>query len=339
VSGLEVSAAIGTLIVQVAQTRGVDPKALAAATGFDPALGRDPDARIPLALETKLWDEASRRSGDDAFGLHAAELLRPGAFDVLDYAVRTAPDLRTALERLARYNRLVHDAAVFRIGAPRDGLVRVEHGFRTGAARPGRHASEFTIASLITIGSQIAQAPIRAHAVAFHHGRPSEAVVAEHRRFFGLEPRFAESMNAIVFDVATLERPVPAADPALSRIVERHAEGLLAARPEPQSAVADRVRSALTPLLASGDASLKTVAAKLKMNTRTLQRKLADEGVTFDAIVDELRRDLAERYLADPRIAISEVAYLLGFSEPSPFHRAFKRWTGMSPSEARGRAA
>ncbi|MBK6533536.1 MAG: helix-turn-helix transcriptional regulator [Deltaproteobacteria bacterium] len=81
--------------------------------------------------------------------------------------------------------------------------------------------------------------------------------------------------------------------------------------------------------------TLKRVAAQLRMSERSLQRRLADEGESFDAIVDALRRDLALRYLADPKIAVAEVAYLLGYSEPSPFHRAFKRWTGRTPAEAR----
>jgi AraC-like DNA-binding protein len=91
--------------------------------------------------------------------------------------------------------------------------------------------------------------------------------------------------------------------------------------------------------LGEGDATLAGVAKALKMSERSLQRRLADEGATFDALLDDVRRQLSLRYLADPAIAVSEVAYLLGYSEPSPFHRAFKRWTGTTPTEARRTSA
>jgi len=110
---ITVSARTGAVIVRAAAAMGVSPGALRDLTGFDAASAADPDARISLELEAQLWDAAARISGDPLFGLHAAELLEPGAFDVLEYAARTAPTLREALGRLARYNRIEHDAAVF----------------------------------------------------------------------------------------------------------------------------------------------------------------------------------------------------------------------------------
>lgn len=334
---IEVSAVIGAMIVQAAAAQGVDAAELARGVGFDPSRAVDIDARIPLELEERLWDEAARRTSDEAFGLHAAERVKPGAFDVLDYAVRAAPTLRASLERLVRYNRLVHDAAVFTL-VPRGDAVCVEHAFRTAEA-PCRHAAEFTLASLVVVAAQTTGSVLRPRAVDFRHGRPSDAVVAEHRRIFGLEPRFAQRVNALELDRASLDRALQTADPALSRVIERHAEALLAARPAKTESAADRVRRVLSATLGEGDATLSAVAAKLKTSERTLQRKLEAEGVTFDALLEELRRDLALAYLKDPRIAVAEVAYLLGYSEPSPFHRAFKRWTGLTPTEARHRAA
>jgi AraC-like DNA-binding protein len=127
------------------------------------------------------------------------------------------------------------------------------------------------------------------------------------------------------------------ADPLLSRVVLRHAEALLAERPAAAETTAGSVRRILTRLLGDDEAgcSLAAVSTSLHMSERSLQRRLADEGVTFDALLDELRRELALRYLADEKVAIAEIAYLLGYSEPSAFHRAFKRWTGTTPAEAR----
>jgi AraC-like DNA-binding protein len=339
VATIEVSAGIGALVVHLAAAKGVAPALVKELTGFDPAIAADPDARIPIALEQRLWDEAARLTSDDAFGLHAAELVRPGAFDVLDYAVRTAPTLRAALQRLVRYNRLLHDVAEFTL-IERDDVTRIEHGFRTGRVVQSRHGAEFTIAAVVVIGSQIGSSAIRPRAIDFRHARPSsERAMAEHVRVFGIEPRFAQPMNACELDRASLDQTCAAADPMLSRVIERHAEALLASRPDPRKTTADRVRAVLGSVLGRGEASLSAIAVTLKTSERTLQRKLAAEGLTFDGLLDDLRRDLALRYLADPKIAIAEIAYLLGYSEPSPFHRAFKRWTGMSPAEARRRAA
>lgn len=330
-----VSARIGALIVHAAESAGVDAVRFAAEMGFDPAVVRDPDARIPLELEERLWDEAARRSGVDSFGLRAAQSMRPGAFDVLDYAVRTAPTLRAALERLARYNRLVHDVARFTL-VDREATVRVEHRFSRPGLQPCRQASEFTIASIVAFGSALTAKPVRPLTVEFIHEAPSSS--SAHRMLFGLEPRFSSAVNAIELDRETVEREIPGADPALSAVIERHAEALLAGRPEIES-TAQRVRRELASMLRDGDASLVAAAKRVGMSARSLQRRLADEGLSFDAVLDDLRRELALRYLADPRIAIAEVAYLTGFSEPSAFHRAFKRWTGTTPGDARRQAA
>jgi AraC-like DNA-binding protein len=333
---IEVSARIGAFIVHTAGAAGADAAALCAATGFDPARAEDPDARIPLALETALWDEASRRTGDDAFGLHAAERLSTGAFGVLDYLLRTAPTVRALLDRLARYNRLAHDVAVVSV-IERGDVTRVEHALRGSGLTQSRHAAEFTLAAVVVGGGQMSGAPLRPRAVCFRHPAPS--ATAEHARVFGAEPRFAMEVNALELDAAAVARPCPGADPVLSQVMERYAEALLAARPDPGEGTAGRVRSLLMTELGAGVASLAGVAARLRMSERSLQRRLADEGVTFDGLLDDLRRELALRYLGDRKLAIAEVAYMLGYSEPSPFHRAVKRWTGATPSEVRRRAA
>jgi len=333
---VEVSAGIGALVVQSAAARGVSVEQLRARTGFDPAIAADPDARIPLTMETALWDEAARLSGDAAFGLHAAEGVRAGLFDVFDYAVRTAPTVRAALDRAARSNRLLHDAAVFTVLDAGE-ATRVEHAL--GSAQQSRHAAEFTLASMLVVGGQMTGERPRPLAVEFRHASPPD--VREHLRTFGVAPRFSAAVNAIQFDRAALLHPVPAADPALWRVIERHAEALLAARPDPAESAANRVRRILAGALGEGEgaASLASVADRLKLSERSLQRRLADEGVSFDALLEELRHELAVRYLADRKISIAEVAYLLGYSEPSAFHRAFKRWTGKTPAEVRRRAA
>ena len=327
------SARIGSLILGVAGARGVDTRALAAATGFDPALASDPDARIPVDVENALWDAAARATGDPLFGLHAAQAVTRGAFDVLDYAVRTAPTLRTALERLVRYNRLFHSHAAFTLEEHGD-LVRIEHAFLAPGRAPARHATDFTLASIVVLGAQLIDAPVIPVAVDLPH---PVGDVAAYAAVFGVAPAFGRARGALVLPRAPLARPCPAADAARSQVIVRHAEDLLSALPDPSDSFASRLRRLISAQLASGGATLTAAAHALKLSERSLQRRLADDGVTFDAIVEEVRRELALRYLADPALAIGEIAYLLGYSEPSAFHRAFKRWTGQTPAQARRR--
>ena len=337
---VEVSAGIGALVVQAAAEQGVAAADLRAATGFDPALAADPDARIPLALETALWEEAARRAGNPAFGLHAAQGLKPGVFDVLDYVFRTAPTLRASLERLARYNRLLHDIAAITL-VDRGPITRVEHTLSQPGATQSRHAAEFTLAAIVVAGSQMTEAPLRPAKVAFRHAAPDDRALREHERLFGVKPAFDQPVNALELDRETLARALPRADPILSRVVIRHADAMLAARPAPAEGFSHRLRRLLALALAEeeGGIGLQEAAARLHMSERTLQRRLADEGLTFDALLEDLRRELAVRYLQDRKVAIAQIAYLLGYSEPSAFHRAFKRWTGKTPLEMRQTAA
>ena len=328
----QVSARIGALIVEVAASRGVDAARLMADGGFDPAWLGDAEARMPLAVEERLWELAAERTGDPLFGLHAAQAIRPGAFDVLDYAVRTAPDIRTALQRLARYNRLVHDIASFELVAQGD-AVRIEHRFDAIGVQPCRQAVEFTLASLAVVASQIGGQPVQARAAEFPHDALGDP--EEFRPVFGVAPRFGAPVSCLVLSAELLDRPVPAADPGLSRIVTAHAEHLLAAHAPWQDSMAAQVRRQLAQGLANGPITLGQVAQRLHLSERSLQRRLDEEGTRFAALVDEVRRELALRYIADDRLALGEVAYLLGFAEPSPFHRAFKRWTGTTPAAAR----
>jgi len=120
----------------------------------------------------------------------------------------------------------------------------------------------------------------------------------------------------------------------LSATLEQHAERLLAALPEART-YATRVREHLVLALQAGEPTLHTVVVALRTSERTLRRRLAEEGVTFSDLLSDVRRELALRYLEDPRLSVDEIAFLLGFANGSAFRRAFRRWTGVSPSEKR----
>src|SRR5262249_2535552 len=147
---------------------------------------------------------------------------------------------------------------------------------------------------------------------------------------------FDSGLNEMWLNSATLDLPIMKADPGLCAVLDRHAEELLAKYPRSDDLVA-RLREIIRNELNGGDPGVDRVARQLGLSARTLQRKLREHGITHQEILDQMRKDLATRYLSQPEMAICEVAYLLGFSESSAFHRAFKRWTGSTPTEFRKR--
>lgn len=153
-SSPQVSARIASLIALHMQMSGVSPHSILQEAGLSQLLLQDADARIPLHVEDRLWQQAAQACGDSLFGLHAAQGVRAGRLDVLDYVVRTALNLLESLQRLTRYSRLLHDVAGFAL-VPRGSHVRVEHrlGEPAGAASP--HGAEFTLASLFVVGRQL----------------------------------------------------------------------------------------------------------------------------------------------------------------------------------------
>ena len=166
----------------------------------------------------------------------------------------------------------------------------------------------------------------------FEHAAPPD--VAEMRALIGITPSYSRPYNTIAIDRALLDHPVPNHDPALLSILERHALELLAQRSDPSSLGA-RVRGVLADRLRDGAPSMDEVARSLGTSASTMRRRLSEEGTTFADELDAVRRALAERYLLDPQLSVSAIAFLLGFSEASAFTRAFRRWHRTTPKAYR----
>ena len=318
-------------VVERLRALGLDVGAALASAGAAPAVLDDPDGRIPHALALAVWREAVRRSGDHAFGIHAAEQIRSGAFDVLDYATRSSATLGEGLERLVRYHRILHDAAVVQLRVEANS-ARLTHALPADTVGLPRHPAEFIVAAWVVVARQATGLHFAPVEVSFHHSPPAD--LTEHRRLFGAPLRFNRPLNGIVLRRALLDTPLVKADPGLCAVLERHVRELIERVPR-ATAFSDRVRQLVANELSSGGSSAATVARQLHMSRRTLQRQLGADGTSFRVLSDALRSELAMRYLCEREIAIAEVAFLLGFSETSAFHRAFKRWSGTTPSAYR----
>lgn len=318
-------------IVRAGQAAGADAEVALAQAGIAPQLLTDPDARVPLAAEEALWEAFARESGDPLFGLHAAQTIQPGDFDVLDYAIRSSTSLGAALDNLCRYNRLIHDVAEINIVHTGEDAI-LTHRFRHLPTGASLHAADFSLAAIVEMGRQLTGRDWAPRRVRFQHDLSTN--VEAYQAVFNTDVVFAAESNQLVFDAAILEWPVQGGDSALNRILRQHADQLLDALPKHED-ILDQVRRHISHVLPGGVPAMETIAFHLHMTPRTLQRRLKAHGISYQKLLENLRKDLAQSYLRERRLAISELAYLLGYSEPSAFQRAFKRWTGMTPDNFR----
>lgn len=318
-------------IVDAASAAGVSSQELYRAVRLDPSLLDDADNRIPYAQIVSLYEAAARLTGDAAFGLHLSELTSAKVFDLLGYVLMNSPTLGEAVGRIVRYHSIWTDGAGYNLEVG-DGLARLSYHYVNLDPDFCRHDCEMTLAITLRFARLATGLDWTPLEVTFEHSEPADT--AEHRRIFRSPIHFSRAVNQLVFEQSLLDLPIVEADSALCAVLDRHAEQLLT-RFKRRGGLADEVRSLLFEALKGGDVSLEAISQRLGTSPRTLQRKLKEEGTTHQDILDEIRRDLSKRYLSEPQMAICEVAYLLGFSEPSAFHRAFRRWTGITPREYR----
>ncbi len=318
-------------IIKFAERYEVNVDTLYRAVDLNPSVLLDPDNRIPFSQLVELYEEAARLTGDDNFGLHVGETVNPTAFDVVGYSALNSPTLGEAFARVAHYHSIWTDGAVFTLehAQPTSAIV---YRYVDQSILEHRHDSEMTFATVATLCRSMVAPEWTPIAVEFQHDVPADS--SAHLRLFRCPVKFGAALNKIFFESSSLTLPIGKADPGLCALLDRHAEELLARFP-PRDSLIDHARNIIGSELNGGDPSLERVAIQLGLSARTLQRKLHEMGTSHNELLDQMRRSLAMRYLREREMAICEVAYLLGFSEPSSFHRAFKRWTGVTPKEFR----
>jgi AraC-like DNA-binding protein len=286
----------------------------------------DPDARIPLSALARLWQAAAAHATDPVFGLRLGADVTVREFGLVGYTMAFSRTVGAALTRLARYDRIVSDALVVHLDETDEATwVRVDAHRAMHALRP---AADARLAGLLSVCREIAATPIAPLAVQLPYRRPAD--VQDYEKFFRAPLEFGAPATAILLGKNDLLRPVTAGDEALSGYLDRLAEQVLSSLGAERT-IHDRVRRVLWSELSDGVLDLDRVARLLGMSARTLQRRLRREGTTFAAVLARLRKDMAGPLLRDGQLAVSEVAFLLGYEDPSSFQRAFRRWSGCSP--------
>ena len=305
---------------------------MAARFGLTAAALADPDGRIPAAVTVAMWEQVPRIVDDGLFGLRLGERATgAGVLPVVGYVLQTSPTLGEGITRALRYQRLVQTLNRVEVLAG-DDEARVLIHVRQRHVEPLRHAVDFALAFLVSLAARLTGIPVFARRARFAFAAPART--DDHRRLFGPDVRFDADVTEVAFDAAVLARPVPSGALSLRGLVERHGDIRLARLPSGESRAA-RARAPIVDGLGTGRADVGAVAAALRVSSRTLQRRLKDEGTSYAQLLDDARRDLAQRYVADRSPALSEVALLLGFADQTTFHRAFVRWTGSAPGAFR----
>jgi AraC-like DNA-binding protein len=325
-----VSVSVTTGLLDAIEAAGGNPDEVIQLAGLKRSALANPDAFIPSAAFAQALEEASRSTRDGTFGLHFGELFDPRDLGALTYVVVNSPDVATAMRNVERYVHIHNTAArvVFNLEQGK-GYLRY---LVSGDTKPPRQQNEYSMALLVRTFRLIGGDAWQPSQINFTHDMP--AATSEHARIFRCPVLFGSSENAIVVEHDFIERLVPAADEKLYRVLKQHVEHILSEIPV-EDDLLTAVKRAIGEFMTDGEPKRERVAGRLAMSARTLERRLKDRGVVYKTLVDDMRRRFALDYLRDRRHTVTEVAFLLGYSEVSAFNRAFRRWTGSTPSDYR----
>ncbi len=316
-------------LMAYAEKIGLDSTALSIQTGLTLQDVGAHGSRISSQQINHLWQAILNQARDPFLGLHFAETAQ-GNFGghILSMVIRNCPTVGDALKCLVRYHRLMMDVICPQLKVENDLVILTWTTTDTSIGDNNFH-SQFFFCLLVSTLKQISRGQFIPLEIGFTH--PSPPDVGEYHRIFTIDCHFGCDRDYAIFSRAELARPILLANPELLTTLEQLAKKMLL-RLYPEKAWTTKVTGMINELLALGQKpSFNLVARKLAFNRRYLQEKLADEGTSFRQILDEVRRELALNYLADPQNSICDVAFLLGFSQSSSFNHAYKRWTGSTP--------
>jgi AraC-like DNA-binding protein len=333
VAGVLASAATG--IADHVARLGGDVDTICGRAGIDPAALGQPTVSLDLSAYCSLFEEAARQTGDANFGLWFGNRFKPRDLGLIGYAAVSSPTLGSALENFVQLFACHQGSTLMRIVEPGQGLVRLEYQVHVPDILVRRQDAELSLGMFLNImreGLGYSWAPLEVH---FEHPKPEGW--KEHESAFDAPVYFAQLTNALIFRKDLFSRPMPAPDLKLLSIARMCLKSVGVASVARLS-LTDRVKSEVRARLAEGQPALGHIAAALKASPAAIQRELQRNGMTYKDAVEEVRKGLAFVYLRQRELPLSEIAFLLGYSELSAFSRAFARWTGTSPRNYRQRS-
>ncbi|GAB7530917.1 AraC family transcriptional regulator [Pseudomonas sp. 3A(2025)] len=330
-----VLAAAASGLCDFIEKQGGDPDRILGVSGIDPESLRHPTLSLALPNYCQVLEEASRQSGCDNFGLYYGQQFKPQALGLLGYIGLCSATVEQALINFARAFPLHQRNSLIRLVDAGD-CYRFDYQVRHGAILSRRQDAELTLGMALNLVRHVLGNQWAPRAVHFEHPRPEHW--HEHCKVFDAPVYFEQPFNSLLIPKRGLQRSMPQSDPLLllvmqdslsqlSRLSEKGGQGTLD--------IVDEVREQVRQRLLEGEPVLEDIAGQLGMASWSLQRRLREQNLSFSAVVDTLRCELATHYLRQQQLPISSLAPLLGYSETSAFSRAFRRWFGVSPRQWR----
>jgi len=317
------------LLWKVIEFYDLDPEPFFRKFHINPRLINDPQARFSLLAIDSIYKELYETINDPCMGLKLANLWHPSHLSSLGYAWLASSTLYTALNRLSRYVRIINDAITVQLEENENNLIiTISSDDRVFPAHYHADSSSAIVLSMCRVNYGKELNPV---SVSFKHSVTDCG--GEYFSFFRCPIEFEAEKNQIVFTTEAVNKRLTSSNPQLAQINDRVMINYLARLDKDD--IIQQVKVAIIDQLPSGHVTDDSVSEAVYTSKRSLQRKLHEKGTTFKTILTEVREDLALKYIHDRKLTLTEISFMLGFSEMSSFSRAFKRWTGESPKEFR----
>lgn len=310
---------------------GIDQRAMLEGAGLDPDAPWDPKVMIPATTYYEMLEDMAEQTDVTELPIHVGASMRCDEYGALGLAWKAAPTLGASCARIARYARIWTGVVTYELREHPQGTLFILH--REGERRLGlRLSNEATLASAVALARQVCPVPFSPLAVFVQHKAPESK--AFHEAWFECPVTFGADLDAILISREAMERANILGDEGISRYLLSDLDGELA-RVQTPPAVVGQAKDAIAQSLNAGTPRMADIARGLGLSARSFHRRLSEHGMSFQALTEETRRELAEGLLRDEQYSLAEVAYLTGFSEQSSFTRAFKRWLGTTPASYR----
>jgi AraC-like DNA-binding protein len=324
---------ISRLVCERIRESNIQLAPLLSRAGLTVELVDNRSARLKVESQIRFLELAADALQDDFLGFHLARDFDLREIGLLYYVLASSESLGDALHNAERYSGIVNEGISLRFRAGHETAISLS--YVDVERRSDRQQIEFWLTSLVRVCRQLTDRRLVPSRIKVTHRRGKTP--AELRSFLGCEIEFGSNVDEVVFPGAVKLMPIGSADAHLNELLLKYSDESLSHREANCATLRSSVENAIAPLLPHGKARADAIARRLGMSHRTLARRLSSEGLTFSKILDELKADLAKGYLRDEDLAISQIAWLLGYREISAFTHAFKSWTGTTPRQSRAR--
>jgi AraC-like DNA-binding protein len=332
--GNSITSVAALALISAVARRGKPVERLFEIAGLDPEAPPNTDHHLAAPAYYELWEHALSMTADPCFGVRVGAAFELEALEAFGFLAMSCETLRDAYERTARVRALYNVGSRWELVLEEDRMRMVWRAWpvRVRSELARRSVNEYQVAEMLTCIGQMTARRLVPERIAFQHPAPRDTSV--YREILGKVPDFESSYDGFEANLSWLSEPVRGQNVKLRAYFEKQcARARETFSNDP--AFTSLVRQRLAERMEGGASRMDEIARSLGVSQRSLHRRLADEGTRYNDLLDEVRRQFAEQYLARPRLGISEVAYLVGFNDASAFFKAFRRWTGVTPTEYR----